>query len=215
MNIITKGLRYVLNKDAHILAPKLSWRTSLIGAKSRFLLNNLKDTIKPNPIGKKFQTIMATNPTAQQVQEACDLFTKATGIKMIMTNPKGAISFSNLAHTILRDIKDGSFPKDIKYIIFGHGNGTTLNNTWHVANDPSVKIFDFIKKNIPKGEKVLVDCCEETPKELRHLIPKSKPAIGKVVTELESSYHTPAKIVKSGTDEIIGGYANGIASYYI
>ena len=158
---------------------------------------------------------MATNPTAQQVQEACDLFTKATGIKMIMTNPKGAISFSNLAHTILRDIKEGNFPKDIKYIILGHGSGSTLNDTWHVANNPSVKIFDFIKKNIPKGEKVLVDCCEETPKELRHLIPKSKPAIGKVVTELESSYHTPAKIVKSGTNEIIGGYANGIASYYI
>ena len=215
MNIITKGLRYVLNKDAHILAPKLSWRTSLVGAKCRFLLNDLKNAIKPDPIGEKFQSVMANNPTEQQAQEVCDLFTKATGIKMIMTNPKGAISFSNLAHTILRDIKDGSFPKDIKYIIFGHGNGTTLNNTWHVANDPSVKIFDFIKKNIPKGEKVLVDCCEETPKELRHLIPKSKPAIGKVVTELESSYHTPAKIVKSGTDEIIGGYANGIASYYI
>lgn len=63
MNIITKGLRYVLNKDAHILAPKLSWRTSLVGAKSRFLLNNLKDTINPNPIGKNFKQLW------QQIQQ--------------------------------------------------------------------------------------------------------------------------------------------------
>ena len=72
MNIISKGFRYILNKDAHILAPELSWRTSLVGAKCRFLLCDLKNAIKPNPIGKKFQSVMANNPTPQQAQEVCE-----------------------------------------------------------------------------------------------------------------------------------------------
>ena len=139
---------------------------------------------------------------------------KETGIKMLMTNPKGAMSFSTNANILIRDIKKGYFPKDIKYVVIGHGEGTILNDTWHVAYDPEVKIFDFIEKNIPKGEMVLVNCCETTPKGLKHLIPKNKPAIGKVAGEFTSSYRNPAKVVISGTRDIVGGYANGFLTLY-
>ena len=136
-----------------------------------------------------------------------------------MTNPSDEYCFSYFANIILNDIKKGKFPKDIKYVIFGHGSGTSLaktdENAWHVAGNPKVKIFDFIEQNIPYGNKVLVNCCEETPKSLRYLIPKNKPAIGNsTYTDATSSYRHPLKIVESGKREIIGGYANGITTLY-
>lgn len=196
------------------MAPKLSWRTSLVGAKSNYLLNSIKDCIRPNKAGNEFFNIMANSPSAKDAKRACDIFEKETGVKMLMTNPRGAISFSTNANILIRDIKKGYFPKDVKYVVIGHGDGTILNDTWHVAYDPKVKIFDFIEKNIPKGEMVIVNCCETTPKELRYLIPKNKPAIGKVAGEFESSYHNPAKVVISGTRDIVGGYANGFLTLY-
>ena len=67
------------------------------------------------------------------------------------------------------------------------------------------KIFDFIEQNIPYGNKVLVNCCEETPKSLRYLIPKNKPAIGNsTYTDATSSYRHPLKIVESG--KLVVGY---------
>ena len=211
---LSKIFKYITNADGHILAPKLCWRTSWLGANCNYLLNSLKDSIRPNKAGREFFNIMASSPNAQDAQRACDIFEKETGIKMLMTNPHGARSFSTNANILIRDIKKGRFPKDIKYVIIGHGEGTVLNDTWHVAYDPNVKIFDFIEQNIPKGEMVLVNCCETTPKELRHLIPRDKPAIGKVAGEFSSSYRHPAKIVISGNREIIGGYANGLLTLY-
>ncbi|MBP3821395.1 hypothetical protein J6G99_07120 [bacterium] len=213
-NLLSKVIKYITNADGHIMAPKLCWRTSLIGSKCNYLLNSVKDCLRPNKTGNEFLNIMASSPSAQDIKRACDLFEKETGIKMLMTNPKGAMSFSTNANILIRDIKKERFPKNIKYIVIGHGEGTILNDTWHVAYAPQVKIFDFIEQNIPKGEMVLVNCCETTPKELKHLIPKNKPAIGRIVTEFDSSYKTPAKIVISGTREIVGGYANGFLTLY-
>jgi hypothetical protein len=177
---ITGILKAFLRTDGRVMAPKLSWRTSEVGSQCRYLWNNLiVDTFKKNKVGDEFSNIMVHKPDKAKAQKACDMFTKATGIKMFMTNPGGAESFCTNATILMHDIEKGRFPKDIKYVIIGHGDGTTINGTWHVAYDPNIKIFDFIKEHIPKGEKVLVNCCEETPKELRHLIPKDKPAIGK------------------------------------
>lgn len=215
MSIISL-IKAFLRTDGKVMAPKLSWQTSSIGSNLRYLWNTcILDTFKPNKTGKEFQKIMTSKPTKALAKKACDAFTKETGIKMFMTDPTRAESFATNANILIRDIKSGKFPKDIKYVVIGHGDGTTLNNTWHVAFDPKIKIFDFINKHIPKGEKVLVNCCEETPKELKHLIPKNKPAIGKYTTEMYSSYKHPAKIVISGRNEIIGGYGNRIATYYI
>ena len=211
---ISKIFRYITNADGHIMAPKLCWRTSWFGSNCNYLINSLKDSIKPNKAGREFFNIMVSSPNKQAVQRACSIFEEETGIKMLMTNPGGAQSFSTNANILIRDIKKGRFPKDIKYVVIGHGEGTTLNNTWHVAYDSNIDIFDYIEKNIPKGEMVLVNCCETTPKELKHLIPQNKPAIGKVAGEFSSSYKHPAKIVISGTREIAGGYANGFLTLY-
>lgn len=213
-NLLSKIFKHITNADGHIMAPKLCWRTSYIGAKCNYLLNSIKDCLRPNKAGNKFLNIMTKTPSEKEVIHACSIFEKETGIKMLMTNPNGARSFSTNANILIRDIQKGRFPKDIKYVVIGHGKGTILNDTWHVANDPKVKIFDFIEQNIPKGEMVLVNCCETTPKEIAHLIPKNKPAIGNFVTEFCSSYKNPAKIVISGTRDIVGGYANGYLTLY-
>lgn len=209
-----KIIQYVLNKDGHIMAPAKTWKTSFVGSNFNYLKNSVKDFIKPNKAGKKFSEIMTSNPNREQVQLACDLFEKETGVKMLITHPKGAFSFNTNANILIRNIKQGTFPKEVKYVVIGHGDGTVLNNTWHVLYEPETSIFDFIEKNIPKGELAIVNCCENTPKELIHLIPKNKPAIGKVAGEYTSSYRNPAKVVRSGEREIIGGYANGIMTLY-
>ena len=200
--------------DGHIQAPQLTWNTSLIGAKWNYLKDTFIDAVHPNKAGQKFFDIMVRHPDKKEAQTACEIFEHETGIKMYMTNPEGAQSFSTNANILIRWIKEGKFPKQIKHIIIGHGSGTTLNDTWHVTYEPEVKIEDFIAKKIPKGEMVLVNCCEDTPKNIRHLIPKDKPAIGKYATEFYSTYKHPAKVVISGQKGIVGGYANGILTLY-
>ena len=209
-----KAFRYILNRDGHIMAPPLTWKTSRTGSNFNYLKNSIKDLIKPNPAGKKFSEIMVNNPTREQVQLACDIFEKETGVKMLMTHPGGAFSFNTNANILIRNIKNGDFPKDVRYVVIGHGDGTVLNDTWHVLYEPNTPVFDFIEKNIPKGELAIVNCCECTPKEISYLIPKNKPAIGRVAGEFTSSYRHPAKVVRSGEREIIGGYANGIMTLY-
>ena len=212
-----KVINFFFHKN--VQAPPLSWRTSRVGSSLRTLWESIVDAARPNKIGKKFSDTMVSKPTKESVQEICDTFTKETGIKLIMTDTSEAYCFSSFANILLRDIKNGRFPKDIKYVIFGHGSGTSLVKTgddaWHVAGNPKIKIFDFIEQNVPKGNKVLVNSCEITPKQYQHLIPKDKPAIGyPTCTDASSSYDYPLKIVESGKRQIIGGYANGIATIY-
>jgi len=95
---LTKIFRYITNADGHIMAPKLCWRTSWLGASCNYLLNDFKDMVIPNKAGKEFLNIMASSPSAQDAKRACDLFEKETGIKMLMTNPKCAMSFSTNAN---------------------------------------------------------------------------------------------------------------------
>lgn len=205
----------MLYKDGSVLAPELSWRTSFIGANCRYFKDSMMNTFKPNKSAKAFEKIMIHNPTVEDAAKACKILEKETGLKCLMTNPQEAYAFQNVGHTLIRDVKQGRFPKDIKYMIFGHGEGCSLNNTWRVANTDK-KIFDIVQENVPKGEKVLVISCEvPDTKEIKRILPKNKPAIGHPVTELYSTYHTPSKIVQSGRNEIIGGYANGIATYYL
>ena len=211
---ISKIIKYALNRDGHIMAPPVTWKTSAIGSYLRYLKESILDLIKPNKVGKEFEEIMCSNPTAEDAKRACDIFEKETGIKMLMTHPGYARSFASNARILIHDVERRDFPKDVKYVVIGHGDGTVLNDTWHVLYEPETKIFDFIDKNIPKGELAIVNCCEVTPNELKHLIPKDKPAIGKVAGEFRDSYHHLAKVVRSGSHEIIGAYGNGIMTMY-
>lgn len=214
---MSKFFNIIFNKN--IVAPSLSWNTSKVGAVMNSLTMEMKQFLKPNKIAKEFHDTMHSTPDMKAVELVCDKFEKATGVKMIMTDTFESYCFSDLANVLIRNIQKGQFPKDIKYVIFGHGDGTSLVSTgkarWHIMNKPEIGIFDFIKQHIPKGEKVIVNCCEMTPKEYKHLIPKNKPAIGYTTyTDASSSYYHPLKIVKSGEDRIIGAYANGITTMY-
>ncbi len=212
-----KFVKILLNKN--IQAPKLSWRTSLMGAKINSFIGELQDCIHPNKIGQEFKKVMWANPSEEMVQSVCQKFQKETGVRLFMVDTKDAHCFSDFANILLRDMKKGVYPKDLKYVVFGHGTGSSVvqsgSDSWRALGNRSIGIFDYINKHIPQGEKVLVNCCELTPKSLKSLLPKDKPAIGyPTYTDASSSYYHPLKIVESGANKIIGGYANGIMTLY-
>jgi hypothetical protein len=114
----------------------------------------------------------------------------------------------------LNNTKEKLLIRDQINLLNKFGDYFLKNNDEKIPDMFFKRIIDFIEKNIPKGEMVLVNCCETTPKGLKHLIPKNKPAIGKVAGEFTSSYKNPAKVVISGTRDIVGGYANGFLTLY-
>ena len=208
--------KIILNKG--IQAPKLTWETSWLGSMCNVICREIKDCLKPNPLGKSFKKAMWKGST-EEIQQSLNLFKQETGITMHMVDKTQAYCFGDFANVLLQDIHAGKFPKDIKHVVFGHGMGTSVlkdgEHVWHATFNPKIKIFDFIEQNVPPGEKVLVNCCEVTPKELKSLLPKDKPAIGYTTyTDASSTYHHPLKIVESGNRQIVGGYANGIMTLY-
>lgn len=211
-----KIFNILFNKN--IQAPKLSWATSWLGSRSNSLYQDIKSLFKPNKLGKEFKKAM-WNGSQSEIDQILDTFKQKTGINMYLIDKTQSYCFNDFGNVLLRDIQNKKFPKDIKYIVFGHGMGTSIvkegKDAWHAAFKPEIKIFDFIEQNIPQGEKVLVNCCEVTPKQFKHLLPKDKPAIGYTTyTDASSSYYHPLKIVESGKKQIIGGYANGIMTLY-
>lgn len=215
LKFISKSVKYLLNADGHIQAPKLCWRTSMVGSVFNDTARMISNLIKPNKVGKELNRVLQDPKSPEDIKRVCELFEKETGIKFLITHPKESRCFASTANAILWDIKKGYFPKNVKYFITGHGGGTVLNNNWHVEYNNKVSIFDFIEQNVPKGEMVIVNCCEHTPPNLKSLIPKEKPAIGNPCIEnMGSSYHNPAKVVISGRREIIGGYGNGFLTLY-
>lgn len=213
---MVKFFKIILNKG--IQAPKLTWKTSWVGAKINTLIQDMKNIIKPNKLGKDFKNAMWSD-SQPEIDKVLNQFKQETGINMHLVDKTQAYCFEDFANVLLRDINNGNFPKDIKHIVFGHGMGTSVlkdgKDSWRSAFNPKIKIFDFIEQNIPEGEKVLVNCCETTPKQYKHLLPKDKPAIGyPTYTDASSSYYHPLKIVESGKSQIIGAYANGIMTLY-
>lgn len=107
--------------------------------------------------------------------------------------------------------------KDVDYILFGHGKGSSLitdtkhPDTWRFSdNDES--IWEFIETNVPKGKRVLVGVCEKdglTINERRlnpQMFDKSgnyMAGIGNPVSALFGRSY-PAKICESGVRHIIG-----------
>lgn len=137
----------------------------------------------------------------------CRLFAEDTGLKLHCPTPRTNL-FGLALGAISRDVKAGTFPKDIKHVIIGHGLGSSANNTWSFeglsfADKKIVNVFEYINKNIPRGEKVLVCSCEEGGTAIL-----GKGCIGRHV-ELSLAVPTePAKIVQAGKNEIIGHYTS-------
>lgn len=148
------------------------------------------------------------------IEKAKTLFKDRVGLNLHVACPDGLRSFADTPSKVIKYVENGRFPKEeIKHVVLGHGTGTTINDTW-VINGTKEKVFDYINKNIPAGEKALVCCCEETPKNLLKFLPKDKPGIGNVVHTELSTKSRPAKIVESGKNEIIGEFAKGNVKYY-
>ena len=55
---VSKIIKYALNRDGHIMAPPVTWKTSGIGSNLRYLKESIIDLIKPNKVGKEFEEIM-------------------------------------------------------------------------------------------------------------------------------------------------------------
>lgn len=154
----------------------------------------------------KLATGINDTNTLENIQRLKFLFEQDTGL--VLHAPSNRTNLFGLAlSTISRDIKQGTFPVDIKHVLIGHGMGSSLNKSWILeglgfANGKSVNIFEYINKNILNGEKVLVCSCEEGATVV------TKPGIGRHV-ELSLAVPTePAKIVEAGKNEIIGHYTS-------
>ena len=154
--------------------------------------------------------INGTN-TLDNVNRLKSLFEQDTGL--ILHCPANRTNLFGMAlSAISKDVKQGIFPKDIKHVLIGHGMGSSLPSKtgiigWELedrsfAGGKPVNIFEYINKNIPKGEKVLVCSCEEGA------TIANRAGIGRHV-ELSLSVPTePAKIVRAGENKIIGHYTS-------
>lgn len=107
--------------------------------------------------------------------------------------------------------------KDVDYILFGHGTGSSLitdtanPDTWRFS-DNNNSIWEFIETNVPKGKRVLVGVCEKDGLSVHErrfnpqMFDKSgnyMRGIGNPVSPLFCG-NNPAKICESGVRHIIG-----------
>ena len=121
-------------------------------------------------------------------------------------------SFDIMLGTIVNEVRNKRFPKEIKHVIIGHGTGNIHNKTWTTADEP---VFQFIKRNnkIKDGDLILVGCCEQGGQRVL-----GKPAYGREVELDLDIIHTnrgPAKIVCAGEEELCGHYSinDGLVLY--
>lgn len=181
------------------------------GVKTTF--NLIKQALKRDPVRREIFNSLHPKSRTFNPEKAIDLFKERTGLNLHIASSTGLASFASTPGKIIKFQNKGNLPEGVKDIVIGHGTGSTLNDTWVVASTKQ-KVFDYVNKHISAGKKVLVCCCEETPKKISSLIPKDKAGIGNVVnTELHTA-RRPAKIVESGKAEIIGDFAKGITKYY-
>ncbi|MBP3924027.1 hypothetical protein J6E39_02150 [bacterium] len=101
--------------------------------------------------------------------------------------------------------------KGIKHVLIGHGVGSVDKNSW-AFYETRQKVLDYINKNIPKGEQVLVMTCETGTQNAQKL------GIGSEVSTLLTDFRNPGKVVEAGRNEIIGQvvlppFGNGITFY--
>ncbi len=124
------------------------------------------------------------------------IFKENTGINLYCPEKHNIDDFKPFFDLIF----DGRFNKrldsKIKHIIIGHGIGSAKNGNWRFIQTKE-SVFDFIDKNIPKGELALVMACEETANQV-------KPGIGTPVNITLQTADKPGKVVKSGERRIIG-----------
>lgn len=143
----------------------------------------------------------------QALKEYTQFVEELTGKKVLIGSPtRMTISADELGI-----LNDPASYKNVDYILFGHGTGSSLEGTWRFS-DSGENIWEFIEKNVPKGKRVLVGCCEEdgltiqARKALPQMYDKSGQymyGIGQPVSTFFNK-ENPMKICESGTRLIIG-----------
>lgn len=152
-------------------------------------------------------------PTPEKLMQTQKLFEELTGIALHVPFTNRISAFNPSVVEVLNQVKSNTFPKDIRHLVIGHGHGLSLNGTWRFQTDGILKnepkVFDYISRNIPKDEKVLLATCEVSNVRI-----PNKPGIGNVCTTHLANPDNPGKIVKSGQNKIIGHFVNAEATYY-
>lgn len=155
----------------------------------------------------------------EALREYIEFVENLTGKKVLVGSP----TRMSIAVDELGLLNDPNSYKDVDYILFGHGKGSSLitdienPGTWRFSdNDESV--WKFIEENVPKGKRVLVGCCEKDKfsrpdgaiskerRALAEMFDKSGQymwGIGDTVTTSFGREH-PVKICESGIRHIIG-----------
>lgn len=149
--------------------------------------------------------IAGSEMTPEKATELQQKFFEETGL-MLHVPASSTRKFSIALDTICSAVHEGTFPKDIKHVLIGHGYGSSTAKTWALEgkglkDGKLVEVFPYINANIPKGEKVLVTSCESHCGQIA-----SKPGIGNEVQLSLEDLSAPGKVVRSGIDRIIGHY---------
>lgn len=149
----------------------------------------------------------------QALKEYTQFVEKLTGKKVLVGSP----TRMTIAPDELGLLNDPASYKDVDYILFGHGTGSSLDGSWRFS-DSGESVWEFIEKHVPKGKKVLVGTCEQDkywqasgriPKERRALpemYDKSGNYMYGIGNTVSASYSQgqPAKICESGVRHIKG-----------
>ncbi len=164
----------------------------LLAVQNKLLVNN--------PAVRSLPKVYRYTLNPAQLQSECQYFQRITDAKLHVPSTQATYGgFADACSLLERCAREGNFPKDIKHVIVGHGTGSSINGDWQIINGGGY-VFNYINRNIPRGEKVLVLCCEGK------LSPRLRGRCGvgdEVVLGLHDRFH-PAKIVESGKNEIVG-----------
>lgn len=137
----------------------------------------VKHTTEANPLYGEFNRLMNHGRLdLEKAQEIERLFFKNTvleekgytGISLYCPSNSVEGAFSSSLTRIIEAVNNGTFPKEIKHVLIGHGIGSSLTpRGWQmsglsVKDGKIIEIYDFINKlKLPKNEPVLVLCCED------------------------------------------------------
>ena len=193
---------------------------NILAEQNRAIINSNRSTIHSpritpipasykNPYAEDFNRLCNTGEwgfqmTLEKARELQQKFFEETGL--ILHVPASSTGrFDNTLNNICFAVHEGNFPKDIKHVLIGHGIGSASAKTWilegkGLKDGSTIEILPYINANIPHGEKVLVTSCEQGTKIA------NKPGIGDEVQLSLGDVSAPGKVVRSGTDRIIGHY---------
>ena len=163
--------------------------------------------------------------TIEKAEELSKEFFNDTGLILHCPSNSNSGAFNQTLASISEAIHNGTFPKEIKHVVIGHGVGNSLiKNSWQMSgtslkDGKPIYIFDFLRNTIKNGEDVLVCCCETAQRSVAgkpgigHRVDLSLTNIGCYTSGI--GFTGPAKIVKAGEDKISGHYTinGGLVRY--